>query len=190
MPCSIATDHLAFGYAQRHDGCEAIVTDRIRKVIRHAARAIILTVAVLYFLIDLIFLSVVRPLRRRLMALMWVRRLREWVGTLNRYAALLLLLVPWLVLEPIKPIGFILFAHRHHLAATLVIVGGEVVKLTLFEQLFDMTKPKLMSFRWFAWGYCRWRATIEYLRSLPLWSRMFALHRTVRAWLQHRSLVP
>jgi hypothetical protein len=48
-------------------GTPAIVTDRIRKVLRHAARAIILTVAVLYFLIDLIFLSVVRPLRRCLM---------------------------------------------------------------------------------------------------------------------------
>jgi len=190
MPCSIATDHLAFGDAHRHDGCEAIVTDRIRKVIRHAARAIILTVAVLYFLIDLIFLSVVRPLRRRLMALMWVRRLREWVGTLNRYAALLLLLVPWLILEPIKPIGFILFAHKHHLAATLVIVGGEVLKLTLFEQLFDMTKPKLMSFRWFAWCYNRWVAAIEYLRSQPLWHRMLDWYRKVRTWVRRLRLAP
>jgi hypothetical protein len=41
----------------------------------------------MYFLIDLIFLSVVRPLRRRLVALKWVRWLREWVSTLNRYAA-------------------------------------------------------------------------------------------------------
>ena len=44
-----------------------------------------------------------------------------------------------------------------------------MVKLTLFEQLFDMTKPKLMTFRWFAWCYNKWRAAIEYLRSLPLW---------------------
>jgi hypothetical protein len=46
-----------------------------------------LTIAVLYFLIDLIFLSVVRPLRRRLVALKWVRWLREWVSTLDRYVA-------------------------------------------------------------------------------------------------------
>ena len=92
------------------------------------------------------------------MALRWNRRMRAWVGTLNPYSALLLLLVPWLILEPIKPIGFLLLAHQHHLAATLLIVVGEVVKLTLFEQLFDMTRPKLMSFRWFAWSYGRWRA--------------------------------
>ena len=157
-----------------------------REVSRRSARAILLTVAVLYFLIDLIFLSVVRPLRRRIMALSWTRKSREWVGNLNRYAALLLLLVPWLILEPIKPIGFLLFSHKHHLAATLLIVGGEVVKLTLFEQLFDMTKPKLMSFHWFAWCYGAWRAAIEYLRSLPAWHRMYDWFRTIRTWVQHR----
>ena len=154
--------------------------DRITKVLRYAARAILLAVVFLYFLIDLIFFSVVRPLRRRLMGLKWVKKLRDWVGTLNRYGALLLLLVPWLILEPIKPIGFLLFAHKHHLAATLLIVVGEVVKLTLFEQLFDMTKPKLMSFHWFAWCYSRWRVAIEYLRSLPLWRRMLIWYRSVR----------
>ena len=154
--------------------------DSIVKVLRYAARAILLAVVFLYFLIDLIFFSVVRPLRRRLVALKWVKVLRNWVGTLNRYGALLLLLVPWPILEPIKPIGFLLFAHKHHLAATLLIVVGEVVKLTLFEQLFDMTKPKLMSFRWFAWCYSKWRAAIEYLRSLPLWRRMLSWYRSVR----------
>jgi hypothetical protein len=80
---------------------------------------------------DCMELSDLDPLRRRLMALNWVNRLRERVGRLNRYSALVLLLVPWLILEPIKPIGFLLFTHKHHFAATILIVGGEVVKLTL-----------------------------------------------------------
>jgi hypothetical protein len=124
------------------------------------------------------------------MALKWLARVREWVGRLNRYFALLLLLVPWLILEPIKPIGFLLFAHKHRLAATMLIAAGEVVKLTLFEQLFDMTKPRLMSFRWFAWCYCTWRAAIDYLRSLPLWRRVLALFLTFREWVRHRWLLP
>jgi hypothetical protein len=93
-----------------------------------------------------------------------------------------LLLVPWLLLEPIKPIGFLLFAHKHHIAATLFIVAGEVIKLTLFQQLFDMTKPKLMSFNWFAWSYGSWRAAMEHVRSLPVWRKLLSWYRTVRAW--------
>jgi len=96
----------------------------MRQASRRVIRTILLTIAALYFLIDLIFFSVVLPLRRRIMALSWMRRSREWVGNLNRYAALLLLVVPWLILEPIKPIGFFLFSHKHHLAATLLIVGA------------------------------------------------------------------
>ena len=152
-----------------------------RTVLRHLGRAVLLTIAILYFLIDLIFVSVVRPLRRRVTALRWVRRLREWVGRLNRYATLLLLLVPWLILEPIKPIGIVLLARKHHLAATLLIAIGEIVKLTLFEQIFDMAKPKLMTFSWFAWCYGRWRSMIEYLRSLPVWHKLLSWYRTVRA---------
>jgi hypothetical protein len=100
------------------------VTNRIHQILRYAARAILLTVVFLYFLIDLIFFSVIRPLRRRLLALKSVRRLHDCVGGLNRYAALLLLVIPWLILEPIKPIGFLLFAHGHPFTATLLIVVG------------------------------------------------------------------
>jgi hypothetical protein len=161
---------------------ESTVTARIIRVLRYAGRAIILAVAFLYFLIDFIFFSVLRPLRRRLMALRWVRIVREWVAGLNRYVALVLLLVPWLLLEPIKPIAFLLFARKHHLAATLLIVVGEIIKLTLFEQLFDTTKPKLMTFPWFAWCYGRWRAAIEHVRSLPVWHKIHRWFRIVRAW--------
>jgi hypothetical protein len=157
-----------------------------RKVLGRVSKAILLTTAALYLLIDLLFLSVVRPLRRRIMALRWVIRSRDWVHKLNRYAALVLLVVPWLILEPIKPIGVFLFSHNHHLAATLLIIAGEVVKLTLFEQLFDMTKPKLLTFRWFAWSYSRWRDAIDYMRSLPVWHRMHERYRTIRTRVQHR----
>lgn len=160
--------------------------DQIYQVLRYAVRAILLIAAAIYFLIDLIFLSIVRPLRRRLTALRWVRNLRKWVGALNRYTAFFLLAVPWLILEPIKPLGFILFRHKQHIAATLLVVGSELVKLTLFEQLFDVTKPKLMTFFWFAWCYNRWRAAIDYLRSLPLWRRMIKWYRSVRMWVRHR----
>ncbi len=153
-----------------------------RRIARRVARAVLFAIVTLYFLIDLIFLSVVRPLRRRIMALRWMERLSARVERLDRYAALLLLLVPWLLLEPIKPIGILLFARKHHVAATLLIGAGEVIKLTVFEQLFEMTKPKLMTFGWFAWCYGRWRAALEYLRTLPAWQRLRAGYRSARAW--------
>ena len=139
--------------------------------------------AVLYFVIDALFLSILRPLRRRLMALEARQGLAAWVGGLNRYAALLLLLVPWLILEPLKPIGFLLFARHHRFSSVVLIVGSELIKLTLFEQVFDMAKPKLMSFGWFAWGYRHWQESLAYLRSLPAWRAVADRYHALKSWV-------
>ncbi|HET7883679.1 MAG TPA: hypothetical protein VFL55_22525 [Acetobacteraceae bacterium] len=158
----------------------------VAAVLRRVARATLLAAATLYFLIDVVFLTMVRPLRQRIMRLRWVRRLRAWVESLNRYATLLLLLVPWLILEPVKPVGLVLFTRRHHLTATVVIAVGEIVKLILFEQLLDMTKPKLMTFAWFAWCYGKWRAAIERVRSLSVWHRLRQWRRSIQTWVAQR----
>jgi hypothetical protein len=154
-----------------------------RGVLRRTARPILLTVAVLYFLIDLIFLSVARPLRRRIELDEKIARMGGQSQPLRRVAVTACAVAGSGADQTTR---FLLFSHRHHLAATLLIVGGEVVKLTLFEQLFDMTKPKLMSFHWFAWCYGAWRAAIEYLRSLPAWHRMYDWYHTILTWVQHR----
>jgi len=149
-------------------------------MLRRVLKALLFALAVVYFLIDLLFLSILRPLRRRLIALRLMQRLRLWVGTLHRYAALALFVVPWLLLEPVKPTAFYLFAHHHHTAASVLIVAGEIVKLTLVERLFDMTRPQLMTFGWFAWGYGHWRAALDYLRALPVWRGLAARYRAIR----------
>jgi hypothetical protein len=160
--------------------------DECYRIARRIGHAILLTLAVIYFLIDALFLSIFRPLRRRLMALEARQTLAVWVGGLNRYAALLLLLIPWLILEPLKPVGFLLFARHHHVSAIVLIVGSELVKLTLFEQVLDMAKPKLLSFGWFAWGHRHWQESLAYLRSLPAWRAISARYHALRSWVVGR----
>src|SRR5882672_7550971 len=117
------------------------------------------------------------------MALRPMLRLRLWIEGLNRYVALLLLLIPWAIMEPVKPLSMVLYVHHHKLLATGLIVGTEIIKLTLFEQVFDMAKPQLLSFRWFAWGYGYWQATLAYCKALPLYQRAVAVVRRLKAWI-------
>jgi hypothetical protein len=150
-----------------------------RHLVPRIGRKIVLVLALIYFLLDILFLSLVRPIRQHMMAWRWVRRTRDWVMTLNPYMALCLLLVPWLILEPLKPLGFLLFHRHHHLAATIVIVVGELAKLATFDQLFDMAKPRLLSLHWFARLYETWRAALHRLRMLFSWSKL----RVWQHWL-------
>jgi hypothetical protein len=138
----------------------------LRRTFRRMGRVILYGLAVVYFIIDLAFLSFIRRLRRRLLR---SGRLHAWIEGLNRYVALSLVLVPLAILEPVKPVAFYLTAKGHVLSGGAVLVVGEIIKLTLVEQVIEITKPKLMSFRWFAWAYCHWEAVMDRLRSIEAW---------------------
>jgi len=135
----------------------------LRLTRRRISCAILYTIAAIYLIVDMAFLSVIRPLRRRLLG---GGRLHSWIENLNRYAALSLVMVPLAILEPVKPLGFYLTAKGHLVSGGSVIAMGEIVKVTLVEQVIEITKPKLLSFHWFAWAYNHWESLLDRLRSL------------------------
>jgi len=138
----------------------------LRLTRRRISCAILYTIAAIYLIVDMAFLSVIRPLRRRLLG---GGRLHSWIENLNRYAALSLVMVPLAILEPVKPLGFYLTAKGHLVSGGSVIAMGEIVKVTLVEQVIEITKPKLLSFHWFAWAYNHWESLLDRLRSLRAW---------------------
>jgi hypothetical protein len=87
-------------------------------------------------------------------------------------------MVPLAILEPVKPVGFYLTAKGHLVSGGSVIAIGEIIKVTLVEQVIEITKPKLLSFHWFAWMYRRWEAVLERLHSIKAWQ---AIKRQVKS---------
>ena len=79
------------------------------------------------------------------------------------------MVVPLAILEPVKPLGFYLTAKGHLVSGGSLIAMGEIVKVTLVEQVIEIAKPKLLSFHWFAWMYSHWEAALDRLRSIRAW---------------------
>ena len=50
-----------------------------------------------------------------------------------------------------------------------IVALGEIMKVTLVEQVIEITKPKLLSFRWFAWMYGHWEAVLDRMRTIRAW---------------------
>lgn len=147
------------------------------RILRRIGHGIIVVIAVLWFLIDVVFLSMVRPLRDYITRWRWVQTIRTWVCTLGPYGSLVVVAIPFLLLEPVKPLGALLFHHGHHRSAFWLIGSGELLKLTIVDQLFEMTKPKLLTFRWFVWVYGKIEAVMTVLRNLPI-------RQTVHRWIR------
>jgi hypothetical protein len=137
-------------------------------------------VAAIYFLVDAVFLTVARPLARRLADLAIFASLRAWIVSLHPYPTLALFMVPVALLEPVKPAAAFLAATGHVMAALALLLVGEILKLVLIERLFSVSRDKLMSIRAFAWCYARVCQARTWLESLKGWQLTRRLSRVAR----------
>jgi hypothetical protein len=98
-----------------------------------------------------------------------LRRLNGWIASLRPYPALALFSVPVVIFEPVKPIGAFLVSAGHVTEGTLTIVLGEILKITLVERLFKLTRDRLLQIPIFAALYGRWNLFHEWIASSEIW---------------------
>lgn len=145
--------------------------------------------AVIYFLVDAVFLPFARLISARVAELWIFERLRNWIVSLGPYPTLALFAVPVLLLEPVKPIALYMAGTGHVVAGATVFVGGELLKLALVERLFSISRDKLLSIPAFAWAYGKyvqfenWVTSLEAWQTMRRWSRLtqYTVRRTVLA---------
>ena len=163
-----------------------------RPLWRRALRLLALLLLVPYFLVDALFASALRPLFRWLGRQRFVAGIARWLAGLGPYPTLALFLVPVIVLEPVKPIGFWLMATGHFWGGVLFIAVGEVIKIVTVEQLFHFSQAKLLTIPLFARVYWFVMFWLDRLRALPPWQAAMRLYAALKAeirrlWLSLRA---
>jgi hypothetical protein len=91
---------------------------------------------------------IVRKRRRRRMT--FLARGRRRLQQISPYLSLLLLLVPLLLVEPLKLVALFIAGTGHWLTGTGMLVAAYAGSLLVVERLFRVLKPKLMMMGWFA----------------------------------------
>jgi|SRR3954470_6032472 hypothetical protein len=140
-----------------------------RRLLKRLATPIVLVFAIAYFVIDALFVSIIRPILAHLERLPVFARIDRWIRTLGPYPSLALFLVPVILLEPVKPVGLYLIAEEHFISGVTLIVLGEILKITVVERLFHINKDKLLSIRAFALVYFFVMKWLDRLKALPPW---------------------
>ena len=136
---------------------------------KHVLKPFVFILAAIYFLVDAVFLTIARPIARRLADLWIFDRLRTWIVSLRPYPTLALFMVPVLILEPVKPVAAYLTATGHIVSGLTVLLVGELLKLILIERLFCISRDKLMSIAAFAWCCDKFRQAREWFESFRAW---------------------
>jgi hypothetical protein len=122
-----------------------------------------------YFVADLVFEAVAVPLSAWVGRLRILQPLNAWIAGLRPYPALALFSVPVVILEPVKPIGAFLVSAGHVVEGALTIAAGEILKITLVERLFRLTRDRLMQIPTFAFLYRHWVSFHEWVTSTEIW---------------------
>ena len=85
--------------------------------------------------------------------------LRRRIQQFGPFKSLALLLVPLLIVEPLKMAGLAFVGLGHWIAGACMIVGAYAAGLLFLDRLYRVVKSKLHKMRWFAVVASRLRRT-------------------------------
>lgn len=123
-----------------------------------------------------------------------IRQLEAFIARQPPYLAMISFLIPWLILLPAKFLALWLMGTGHVKSGVMVFVIAKVTGTAILARLFTLTKPALLTIRWFArlhaW-YSGWRDRIyAYVKAMPSYIAAKAwIARTrvaMRTWFKSR----
>jgi hypothetical protein len=138
-------------------------------ILKRILEPFVIVAAALYFVIDALALSGLKPLLRKIGNLNLFKFIAAWIASLGPYPTLALFVVPLVLLEPVKPFSAYVIASGHFRLGVLVLVIGEVLKITIVERIFHIGRDKLMTIKAFAWIYNFAFGWLTWLQALPAW---------------------
>jgi hypothetical protein len=123
---------------------------------RRISRLLLILLA-LVFLLEAWLWDHLAPLVAWVVARLPLRTLKEKIAAgisdLPPAATLVVFVIPFIALLPLKFAEFYLLAHRRWFAAIVVLVLAKLLGLGVTAFIFDLTRPKLLQMAWFRWLY-------------------------------------
>jgi hypothetical protein len=81
------------------------------------------------------------------------RRIIGWINRLPIFLVVLIYGVPFLIVEPLKAVLLWLMATGHFVFGLVSLIILQTFGVSLLAVVFDLTRERLLTLRWFAWAY-------------------------------------
>lgn len=156
--------------------------------LRAVGRFVVGVVVVGYTILDVLLFPLFRPLIRVLSAHWLFTGFGALLLRLPPYLVLLVLAVPFVVLEPLKVFALYWFALGHLIQGGILLVFAHGLSILTVERLYHAGKPQLMKIGWFA-RIMGWLAglrdrALAIARSTAAWKWAAGVGLALRAWFR------
>lgn len=158
------------------------------RIARAVGRFLVGIVVVGYSILDTLLFPLFRPLIRWLSGLRLFEAIGALILRLPPYVVLLILAVPFVVLEPLKVFALYWFALGHLIQGGILLVVAHGLSILTLERLYHAGKPQLMQIGWF-WRLMVWLGglrdrALEIARTTAVWQWSAKVAADVRAWFR------
>lgn len=142
-------------------------------------KKLLLSILALYLLAEEWLWDILTALGQRLSRWLGLVVLERWLAQASPGAALAALLLPAVLILPVKLAALFLFTHGQIIQGIVLLISAKLFATLLVSRLFAVAKPQLMTFAWFAflystitrwlnWAHERIRATLVYQQAVKL----------------------
>ncbi len=161
------------------------------QVLKVGGRVVAVLVVVVWLALDDLFFLIVRPLVAWLSRLAPFKRLGAIIARLPPYGVLVLLAIPFVVVEPFKVLALYLIATGVVIRGVLLLIAAYFVSILTLDSLYQAGHGQLMKIGWFA-RLIKWIVELRdwalgWVRTTAAWKWAAARAASVRVWA--RSLV-
>lgn len=166
-------------------------TNPLMAALRLGARAIATVIVVIWTALDELLFAPLRPLIAWLSQLRLFEALGGLVGRLPPYVVLVLLAVPFVLIEPLKILALYWIATGLFIRGAVLLVVSYVLSIFTLDRLYHTGRSQLMKIGWFArlmaWvtGLRDW--AFGWVKATALWKWATGIGAGVRDWF--RTLV-
>ncbi|WP_421759118.1 hypothetical protein [Devosia sp.] len=159
-----------------------------QQVIRAVARFVVTVAVVFYTLLDELLFPLFRPAIRWLGELQLFQALGRLIQRLPPYALLVLLAVPFIVIEPAKVFALYWGAVGHPFQCLILLIIAQIVSILTCDRIFHVGYEPLMRIGWFkrlmSWVIGLRDKALGWAKATEVWKASVAMIRSVRTWFQ------
>ena len=158
------------------------------RVVRAIARFIVTIAVVIYTILDELLFPLVRPLLRWLSALRLFAAIGAIIARLPPYVVLVLLAVPFAIIEPVKVFALYWGATGHVLQGTLILIAAQILSIFTCDRIYHVGRGQLMKIGWFrrlmTWLVSLRDKALAWARTTRIWQSAAGAVRSIRQWFR------
>ncbi|MDB5562166.1 MAG: hypothetical protein JWN11_1584 [Hyphomicrobiales bacterium] len=140
---------------------------------RLVGRIIVSIVLIVYMAIDAILTLLLWPAIAQLSRLRLFQRLGEGIARLPPYVVLVLLAIPFILIEPVKVFAVYWIASGHLMQGPVLLVAAYVLSILICDRIYHAGHAKLMQIGWFKtlmdWLIGLRNRGVGWIKSRPAW---------------------